>query len=306
MPVPKNIVREAAAGDALKHLHEREYAAETCSIASLAGALGMDQDRALALAERLVAAGLATLLAGANVRLTEHGREEARRIVRAHRLYETYLARETGISPGEWHRQADAAEHTLSEADIDALADRLGRPRYDPHGDPIPTRDGSLPPRRGESLLDAPADSGLLVVHIEDEPPGIYRRAAAAGVFAGSRLRILGRSKAGVRTEIEDRTCELPVAVAAAIHVETCSMPPPVRALSALRRGETGRVAYISPAIIGGERRRLLDLGLVPGTVVTREFDSMLGSPTAYRVRGAVIALRDEQSRRIFLECPAP
>jgi Fe2+ transport system protein FeoA len=61
-------------------------------------------------------------------------------------------------------------------------------------------------------------------------------------------------------------------------------------------------VVNLSPAIVGGERRRMLDLGLVPGTRIERDFASMLGSPVAYRVRGATIALRKEQSDRIFVE----
>jgi len=61
-------------------------------------------------------------------------------------------------------------------------------------------------------------------------------------------------------------------------------------------------VLNLSPSIIGGERRRMLDLGLVPDTRVERDFDSMLGSPTAYRIRGATIALRREQADRIFVE----
>lgn len=294
--------RERDVEDALKHLHESEYASEHCSLSSVAGALAVNQERATALAERLVAAGFARLLGDSRVALTDRGREEARRIIRAHRIYETYLARETGVSPEDWHRQADAAEHTLSASDIDALADRLGRPRYDPHGDPIPTREGSLPPRRGKSLLDAAPGTGSLVVHIEDEPPGIYRRATSSGVFAGSILHVLRREPDSVVVELEDQTRALPLAVAAATHVEPCPLPSPVRSLGSLRPGESGQLAYISRRIVGGERRRLLDLGFVPGTSITREFDSMLGSPTAYRVRGAVVALRREQAARIFIE----
>ena len=75
-----------------------------------------------------------------------------------------------------------------------------------------------------------------------------------------------------------------------------------MRALSSLRTGEAANMVNLSPSIVGGERRRLLDLGLVPGTRIERDFDSMLGSPTAYRVRGATIALRKEQADRIFVE----
>ena len=139
-------------------------------------------------------------------------------------------------------------------------------------------------------------------MHLEDEPEGIYRRAAMAGIFAGSRLRVLAREADHLRVAVEDRICALPLAVAAAIRVEPCAATVPVRPLSSLREGASARIASLSPSIVGGERRRMLDLGLVPGTVVERDFDSMLGSPTAYRVRGAMIALRKEQADRIFVE----
>ena len=105
-----------------------------------------------------------------------------------------------------------------------------------------------------------------------------------------------------LRVAVENRECDLPLAVAGAIQIEPCEAPPAVKPLSSLKRGESGRVASLSATLVGGERRRMLDLGFVPGTRVERDFDSMLGSPTAYRVRGATVALRREQADRVFLE----
>jgi DtxR family Mn-dependent transcriptional regulator len=293
--------RRAQFEDALKHLHEAEYSRSTATMASLAGALQVPLERSAELTGELARSGVA-VSTGDAIRLTETGREQARQILRAHRLYETFLARETGVATEDWHRQADQAEHSLTPEAVDALADRLGRPRFDPHGDPIPTRTGTLPPRRGGPLLECPAGSHALVLHVEDEPGGVYRRAAAAGIRPGSKLTVQEKGADTLRVAVEDRVCELPLAVAAAVHVEPCDAPPAVRPLSALRNGESGVIAALSPSITGGERRRLLDLGLVPGTRIGREFDSMLGSPAAYRVRGAVIALRAAQAARIFLE----
>lgn len=287
--------------DALKHLHESEYTGTPASMASLAGATGVSLERAGELVGELGASGLAKSSAS-GLQLTGAGRDQARRVVRAHRVYETYLAHQTGVTSDEWHRRADHAEHHLSAEDVDALADRLGRPRYDPHGDPIPTREGSLPPHRGTPLLDARDGSDVMVVHLEDEPEGVYRRAAALGIVAGARMRLVSRMADRLRIRIENRECELPFAVAGAVQVEPCEASPPMRPLSSLRTGESAALLNLSPSIVGGERRRLLDLGLVPGTRIERDFDSMLGSPTAYRVRGATIALRSEQADRIFVE----
>ena len=286
---------------ALKHLHESEYAEIPATTASLAGATGISLERAGELAGELSGAGLAVSSA-AGLNLTDSGRAQARRIVRAHRLYETYLAHQTGVASDEWHRRADAAEHHLSAEDVEALADKLGRPRYDPHGDPIPTREGSLPPRRGMPLLEAGDGDDVTVIHLEDEPEGFYRRAAVLGIAAGVHLHVIARGPEFLRLRVEGRECDLPLVAASAIQVEHCPAPPPMRALSSLRTGEAANIVNLSPSIVGGERRRLLDLGLVPGTRIEREFDSMLGSPTAYRVRGATIALRKEQADRIFVE----
>ncbi len=286
---------------ALKHLHESEYANTPATTASLAGATGVPLEHAGRLAEELSRAGLAHASA-TGLKLTDAGREQALRIVRAHRLYETYLAHHTGVASDQWHRQADHAEHFLSPEAADALADQLGRPRYDPHGDPIPTREGTLPPRRGMALLAMDDGTHAEVTHVEDEPEGVFRRAAAMGLAAGVHLQITGRHPGTLRLLLEGRECEIPWAVADAILATPCAPPPPMRPLSTLHNGEAANVIKLSPSIVGGERRRLLDLGLVPGTRIERDFDSMLGSPTAYRVRGATIALRKEQADRIFVE----
>lgn len=81
-------------------------------------------------------------------------------------------------------------------------------------------------------------------------------------------------------------------------------MPPPRRALSSLAPGETALVEDFSPVIQGVQRRRLLDLGLVPGTRVEAVRVGPGGDPTAYRIRGAVIALRREQTERIHIARP--
>lgn len=75
------------------------------------------------------------------------------------------------------------------------------------------------------------------------------------------------------------------------------------RRLSDLAPGEQGKVTCILPECQGNERRRLMDLGIVPGTVITAEMKSPGGDPTAYRVRGALIALRKEQARFICIAC---
>ncbi len=91
-------------------------------------------------------------------RLTEPGRDYATQVVRAHRLWETYLAEETGLDESQWHARAHRREHELSRSEIDELAARIGNPTHDPHGDPIPTSEGDLPARAGCLFLPWPPE----------------------------------------------------------------------------------------------------------------------------------------------------
>ena len=121
----------------------------------------------------------------ATLRLTPDGRREALRVIRIHRLWERYLADETGLDAREWHAHAERREHGTSDQQAEALAATLGHPRYDPHGDPIPTPSGELPPHQGDPAHPADARPGR-----RDRPPrGRARR----------RLRADRRGRADAR-----------------------------------------------------------------------------------------------------------
>lgn len=290
--------------DALKHVFQSEYDRLTPGADSLAGALRLSRERARALVGRLVEAGLVTEEGGA-LRLSAAGRDYALHILRAHRLYETFLARETGLGASEWHRQAEISEHQLSPANVDALAERLGHPRFDPHGDPIPTRLGDLPPARGRSLGEWPAGVEGRIVHVEDEPPAVFAAIEQLGLAPGMRVVVDGVGPEGLVVRCEGRTLMIPRGTASNISVgelETAPMAEaPTRRLADLKTGEASEVVGLSPAIRGRERNRLLDLGFVPGSPVELDFASPLASPAAYRVRGSLIALRREQAEQVYI-----
>ncbi len=72
--------------------------------------------------------------------------------------------------------------------------------------------------------------------------------------------------------------------------------------LSSLKPGELGKIVSILPECAGPERRRFMDLGIVPGTIVSAEFNSPGGDPTAYSIRHSLIGLRKEQADYIMIE----
>lgn len=173
--------------DALKHLLNCDESGRGATVDSLAGALAKSQRRAAEILGQMRGRNLATA-AGDTHHLTEDGRLYALQVVRTHRLYETWLARETSTPPAEWHRAAHKAEHHPEAADVDALANSLNNPRFDPHGDPIPTREGRMPNRPLTSLASWPNDRAARIEHVADEPEALYRQAEALGLAPGAHL----------------------------------------------------------------------------------------------------------------------
>jgi DtxR family Mn-dependent transcriptional regulator len=292
--------------DALKHLYDCEYRGEPGSPSSLAGALELGGHRAAALVERLVQLGL-VVPRDAALQLTAEGRSYALRVIRIHRLWERYLSDATDLDPRDLHEVACQREHATSDDEAEALAARMFYPRYDPHGDPIPTAAGEMPPPRGQPLSTLPADQPAEIVHIEDEPPQVYAQLVAQGLQLGMQVRVFESSPTRLRFEANGEEQVLAPVTAANVSVVPLDAPQPTSAgpgerLSALRPGDSARVVALSDSCHGLQRRRLLDLGLVPGTLVAAEMTSPGGDPTAYRIRGALIALRQEQADLIEIE----
>ena len=121
--------------------------------------------------------------------LTAAGRAAALRMVRRHRLIETWLVREFGYGWDEVHDEAEVLEHALSDRLLDAIDARLGHPTADPHGDPIPASDGSVPQLSGVLASKLAPGVEARVVRISDRDPAVLRRLADAGIGIGSTIR---------------------------------------------------------------------------------------------------------------------
>ena len=242
---------------------------------------------------------------GSEWRLTQAGHDRAVELLRAHRVMETWLARREGRAAEELHRAADEAEHELTAERINELADAMNRPRFDPHGDPIPERARDLRRLEQMHLGDVAAGEAVRVVHIEDEPPEDFQQITDMGIAVEVPLRVLRQEETAVEIEMAGERQMLPAHLASHIEVTALNtgeaLPEEMRRLSDLRVGESAEVAFISASCMGPERRRLLDFGLVPGSEVRCEFSSPFGSPVAYAVRGSILGLRRAQARNIFI-----
>jgi DtxR family Mn-dependent transcriptional regulator len=124
----------------------------------------------------------------------------ARSIVRRHRLVETFLHRQLGLGWDEIHREAEVLEHGLSERVTDLIDELLGHPRRDPHGDPIPAKDGPHDESGDEPLSAVPADCSFVVGRVSDRDSAVLRRLEDLGVRPGSTLRVEGSAERRGRT----------------------------------------------------------------------------------------------------------
>ncbi|MDP6618417.1 MAG: iron dependent repressor, metal binding and dimerization domain protein [Nitrospinota bacterium] len=290
--------------DALKHLYDCEHRQIPCTLYSLCGALNISGNRAADLLARLEELEWVTPADG-GYRLMPDGRSYALRVVRVHRLWERFLSDRTGLGATEWHHEAERREHTTSPEEADALATRMGNPRFDPHGDPIPTAPGDVPPPLGRPLTELAVGELAAVVHVEDEPQAVHAQLVAESLHPGMRVRVLETHPQRIRFEADAEEHVLAPVVAANLSVMPLAgeqkMAGPFARLSGLEPGQRAEVVGISRVCRGPERRRMLDLGIIPGTAVKAELRGPGGDPTAYRIRGAVIALRRQQSDLIHV-----
>jgi len=293
--------------DALKHVYEMGRSERRPTVQSVAGALNITAARAAGIIAQMIEREL--LIVRAEIyQLTAEGTEYALHVIRAHRLWERYLADATGYVDREWHAQANRQEHELSPRDVDALAAQLNYPTHDPHGDPIPSPNGVLPLAATRPLMALHVGQLGRVVHLEDEPAELYAQLVAAGLYPGMELRLVEQSDREVCFWAEGREHAFTPVLAANISVLPLPLSSELAPEAAVERlcdlpvDAKARIKTIAAACRGGERRRLLDLGILPGTLVEMAFSSPGGNPRAYRIRGALIALRREQASHIHIE----
>ncbi|MCK4871553.1 MAG: DtxR family transcriptional regulator [Phycisphaerales bacterium] len=289
--------------DALKHLHACEWRGHRATIDSLAGAIGIPSRAVVRLCQHIEAQGWLRSTAG-GVCLTPDGTRMALQVIRAHRLWERYLADEARMPLTSIHAVADRREHRRTPRDIQALEAAMGYPTTDPHGDPIPTADGRLPDPASKPLTEWPTDVPAVIVHLEDEPAAVFSQLAAEGLRPGQRIKVIEADAARIVFADDRETYTLAPIIAANVFVGPAApitTLPFVTPLTTLKRGQDAIVHELDDTLRGFTRRRLLDLGLTPGAVVTSQYTGFLGDPTAYRVRGSLIALRRDQAQRVLI-----
>lgn len=291
--------------DALKHLLDREQQGRHASAESLAGNMELPAKRVLPIIARMESQDLLEHR-GVELHLMPDGERWAIHVVRAHRLLERYLAAEARLPLEKIHAEAHRREHGMTPAEVDAMDAALGYPAYDPHGDPIPNRDGVLAKVEGTPLTAWETDRLARVVHLEDEPELAFAQILAEGLRLGQRIRILESSSE--RYLLSDGEAEYRLAPAVAANVHVAALPESELALTdaiplnELAHTQEAEIISLDDACQGFTRRRFLDLGLTPGTIIFPELKNFFHDPRGYRVRGTLIALRKEQANQIWVK----
>lgn len=290
--------------DILKQLYHVEQSNHTATLSDLSGALELKKSQLLAIVESISESGFIRTVDNM-LQLTDSGRAYAIKIVRFHRLWEKYLAENTGHKAAEWHNLAEKMEHELDSISISELESKLGNPMFDPHGDPIPSAKGEVMEVKWQPMASYPPGQAGKIVHIEDEPNAIYQQILGQRILVGSHIKIKKSTNREIVFTSEGREHRLSPIVAANINVEPLAEEEAYEEnavrLSSLKNGEKAKIIGISQECRGSSRRRLLDLGILPGTTVEVDLRSPLEDPIAYRIRETSIALRNSLADLILI-----
>ena len=285
------------AEDALKALYHLSRETPTVRANDLARTAGLQPDRLPMIVGELTRRGWAHADKG-TLRMAPPGEKRALELIRAHRLWERYLAEKEGLALDALHDEATRREHLITPEEADRLDEQLGHPRFDPHGDPIPPRGGELPGDGGVSLLRWPERRIGRIVHVEDEPPALLTQLTLMGLTPGAHVEVDERTPGRVLVWSGGQRLALAPAAAERVFV---SPPPPERMpLSEMQVGQAARVAAIGEA--GTQRDKWQTIGLRPGVEMAALRADPLGDPVMYRMGSAEIALPRIQANQIILD----
>ena len=180
--------------DYLKAIYDLERVGDPASTNDIALRLAISPASVSGMVRRLADQGLITHEPYRGVRLTNEGRRAALRTLRRHRILECYLTEVLGYPWDRVHEEAEQLEHAASEELIERMAAALGDPVQDPHGAPIPTRDGRVEESSLRSLADAAQGERLRVRRVEDDDAERLRYLAELGIRPGALVRILDKA----------------------------------------------------------------------------------------------------------------
>ncbi len=185
------MVLSPAVEDYLKTIYKLDSDKKGVSTKQLAAAMEISAASATNMIKRLAEKGFVEYESYKGARLTPAGEKISLEIIRHHRLLELYLLEIMGYSWDEVHEEAEKLEHHISEQFEDKIAELLNDPTHDPHGDPIPTKEGTLPELEGIPLVKAQEGEKKIISRIMDQDPDHLRYLEKKGLIPGACLTII-------------------------------------------------------------------------------------------------------------------
>jgi DtxR family Mn-dependent transcriptional regulator len=176
--------------DYLKAIFELETVTGAAQTSAIADALAVAPASVSGMVKRLSESGLLAHVPYKGVQLTETGKRAALRMVRRHRILETYLTSKLGYDWDSVHQEAERLEHAVSDGLIERMAMALGNPRHDPHGAPIPTPAGHIEEEELIALSDVPEGELAELRRVSDKDPELLRYLASLGLKPGVSIEV--------------------------------------------------------------------------------------------------------------------
>jgi DtxR family Mn-dependent transcriptional regulator len=183
--------------DCLKLIYTMQEQGQKVSTSAVSERLRVSDATATMLFKDFDTAGWVEHIPYRGVRLTTLGEQKAKEVIRHHRLLELYLTRELGYTWDKVHDEADRLEHVISEEFEDRVDRLLGYPTIDPHGDPIPSKDGLMVDRDGQKLSVVQEGQIRRILRVSDQDPEKLCYLGKLGLYPDTQLEVLERAPFG-------------------------------------------------------------------------------------------------------------
>lgn len=201
-----------------------EWPGASASTTEMAAALGVTASTVSANLKKLARDGFIAYEPYGSIELNETGRAIAVEIVRRHRIIETYLTERLGLTWDQVHDEADRLEHAVSDLVLDRMDEVLGHPTVDPHGDPIPARDGSVASVESWLLTEVEPGAAVTVIRISDRHADVLRYLTDKGIALQVPLTVVSHSPAAGALRVRFGDDEVELTTEAASHVRVAPM----------------------------------------------------------------------------------
>jgi DtxR family Mn-dependent transcriptional regulator len=183
------------------------------SMGRVAECLGVTAGTATTMVKSMEAKGLVEYRPRKGVQLTESGHKVGMSMLRRHRLLETFLVETLSLDWGEIHDEAEELEHAISEKVLEKLDQFLGRPTHDPHGDPIPTRSGTMPKASSRTLLDCVDGDQVRIESIQDQGKEFLQFARKHKLVPGRKIEIIRHDRIADSMELKIQEKTAPISI---------------------------------------------------------------------------------------------